>query len=194
MRAFDSSLSMIAASAVAVAAACGGSTEGSYCMIQASNYDQSCTTASDCTAVAGAFPVQFGDYCTAKSTCLCGDDAINKGSVTEYAANVSKTPLGMNPGQCACPDEGTVCCLANKCGAGPSCNIRPQQDGGADALDSALPEGSVYCSAEAGPADAADGEGRWCVSMQTCESLNGVWECCIDLGGQQTICSAPAEQ
>jgi hypothetical protein len=82
------------------------------CMISASNYDQSCAADSDCVGVAA------GNYCGSNPTCNCGGftDAISAGVLTQFNADVAKTPSGPQV-TCPCPmpvePPGTtsaVCC------------------------------------------------------------------------------------
>jgi hypothetical protein len=96
--------------------------DGGTCLIRASDYDQSCSTDSDCVRVAGGVPVDFGDYC--QFLCRCGLDAINRGSANQYVGDVSRTPLGSGCtyGQiCSCGFAGGPCCREHKCTTGSVC-------------------------------------------------------------------------
>jgi hypothetical protein len=197
----------------AIVAACGGNLAStpdaggatddddggaaSACTISGSNYDLSCESASDCVAYAGGFPVMFGNYCQASSSCLCGGDAINKSSVGQYVSDVSGTPLAKNPGMCNCTGDVGPCCVAGQCAVGGAC-VGPPPDRDASVgeppdASQPPPNATVYCNAEDGAADAADGVGRWCVSPQLCQMFNGEWECCLQVG-EETLCTPPADQ
>ncbi len=101
--------------------------DAAACYISASNYDQSCSVDSDCVAVIegaeggiGAFGlvVQSGNYC--QPLCMCGGQAINKGAVAQYVADVSKTPVGsgaIKTPPCFCPSVSPTGC----CGDGGRC-------------------------------------------------------------------------
>jgi hypothetical protein len=92
------------------------------CMIQASNYDQSCAVDSDCVMVTS------GDYCDAGTPtaheCFCGGSAINVDAQPQFSADVAKTPIGSGavqiPGPCGCPPQLRTCCQAGKCSTCPS--------------------------------------------------------------------------
>jgi hypothetical protein len=159
--------------------------DGAACAIQASNYDQSCSTDSDCVAVAGNLAVQFGNYC--EEQCLCGGDAINRTAVTKYIADVSGTPFGSGTlpldGGCNCGHFSGPCCQAGKCAAGQICQSVP--DAGSADVTYAPPSGSVLCALRAGPVDAgaADaGPVSWCIPPQFCAMYNGGWACCMTVG------------
>lgn len=92
------------------------------CLIQASDYDQSCSVDSDCVSkvVFGpgvfamperiSFPVTFGNFCS--SMCLCGPGAISQTAIPQYVADVSKTPLGTGAvplEACFCDELGILC-------------------------------------------------------------------------------------
>jgi len=106
--------------------------DASACLIVGSNYDQTCSTDSDCVGVAGNLPVQFGDYCT--TTCLCGGDAINESAAAQYQADVFRTPLGSGAygliGCGSCPGTIPPCCRSGRCAT--ACPTP-----GADAIDGA---------------------------------------------------------
>jgi hypothetical protein len=127
---------------VVVAAACGGNIDedetsgdggllGASCNIQASNYDHSCNSDSDCTTSAGRFPVQFGNFCQA-DMCLCALDAINLDSASRYASDVAETPLEKNPAICGCPAEFAPCCRAHLCTATFACQSPPPDASASD--------------------------------------------------------------
>lgn len=85
-------------------ASCSSSTCGS---IQASDYDQSCSTRSDCVAVAE------GDSCKGLFCVDCANAAINVSAQAEYEAALQsiKGPTGI----CPCPEGATVTCDAGVC-------------------------------------------------------------------------------
>ena len=98
--------------------------DSALCLINTSNYDQSCSLDSDCIGmfidldggIGRVIPIQSGNYCT--KMCVCGGGAINRTSLAQYASDVLKTPLlsGGIPGAgCFCPLEVTPCCQQGVC-------------------------------------------------------------------------------
>src|ERR1700722_14663825 len=164
-----------------VTTAVDGATDdgGVSCYIVASHYGQSCRVDTDCVSSAGPFPVLTGDYCEA--LCLCGgSDAINRQSVTQYVADVKKTPLGSGaiPSlTCNCGNPSDPCCRGGLCTL--SCPTEGLADAGGD--EDTVPDGSVLCSNE-GPVDAAApdaGPIRLCRAPSVCTTVNGAWACCF---------------
>ena len=96
-------------------AADGSPDAASACLIAGSNYDQSCSTDSDCVRV------DFGNYC--KWLCRCGGDAINRGSFSQFTADIAMTPLGQGrvPGVCSCGYIFGPCCRNAQCTTGTAC-------------------------------------------------------------------------
>jgi hypothetical protein len=170
-----------------------GSEAGS-CFIKASNYDQSCSVDSDCTGVAGKFPIQSGNYC--QTICLCGGDSINKKAIAQYVQDVSMTPAGAGAvsSLCFCGMIAQPCCKNGTCTT--SCPPpMPTNDGEATPDAEGIP-GSVMCDLNVGPFDAgaaAPGPWRWCVPPTRCVPFNGGWACCGNPSPPNgpTICSAP---
>jgi hypothetical protein len=75
--------------------------------IQASDYDQSCATATDCVSV------QEGNVCDPAAH-QCANAAISKSAYDQYQADVAKALASCNnPG--ACGFESPPCCVAGKC-------------------------------------------------------------------------------
>jgi hypothetical protein len=94
-------LGVVAAVFLASCSTCGN--------IQAAEYDQSCSTASDCVAVAE------GDSCKGLFCIDCANAAINVSAQAEYEATLQsiKGPTAI----CPCPEGGgpTVICNAGVC-------------------------------------------------------------------------------
>jgi hypothetical protein len=94
-------------------AACHGT------VIRASDYDQSCTTASDCVAV------QEGDTCTDECGICFAHAAINQGALEHYRADLRATIAAgksVQWFQCPCPSRTPQpCCQAGRCAAGIGC-------------------------------------------------------------------------
>jgi hypothetical protein len=85
------------------------STSSSACgSIQASDYDQSCSTASDCVGVAE------GDSCKGLFCIDCANAAINVSAAAQYEAEF-KRKVGATI-VCPCPIGITVTCDAGVCG------------------------------------------------------------------------------
>src|SRR5277367_1793319 len=78
--------------------------------IQASNYDQSCSTASDCVVVAE------GDSCTGLFCVDCGNAAINVSAQAQYDENLKN--IGGHTGVCPCPLGVGATCDAGVCSLG----------------------------------------------------------------------------
>ncbi len=85
--------------------------------IEASSYDESCKSDSDCVTV------NVGSTCSA-CVFACGQNvgAINAGAMAQYTADVAKTPAGAIP--CFCPTGGlgVPCCRSGQCHAGNECS------------------------------------------------------------------------
>jgi hypothetical protein len=121
----------------------GVDSEVASCFIEASNYDTSCSVDSDCagSVILDSGPlanhisyITFGNYCNAK--CICGGGAVNKRAVSQYIADVSKTPWGAGAlsswMQCFCPLPANTCCQSGLCAANDSCLVieAGAEDGG----------------------------------------------------------------
>jgi len=95
--------------------------------IQASSYDQSCKSDSDCAMVS------VGNAC-AECIFACGENvgAINVGALAQYMADVDKTPAGA--ASCGCPNfpRRPPCCRGGQCHADSECL---SLDGSTDAAD-----------------------------------------------------------
>jgi hypothetical protein len=90
--------------------------DAAACTISASNYDDSCSSASDCAVIAQ------GDFCAAHDAagCYCPDGAISSTEVAKYNSDVAAA--GGPPNNiCACIAIAGPCCLQGKCHVGPTC-------------------------------------------------------------------------
>jgi Sulfatase-modifying factor enzyme 1 len=93
-----------------------GGPEGAACSIQASDYDQSCTSDSDCVEVVE------GDIC-GPPLCSCPNAAINVSAQSAYSADLAKLlPVGPVACNCGAADLGPHCnsgvcgrCLTASC-------------------------------------------------------------------------------
>jgi hypothetical protein len=170
-----------------------GTLDAGTCLIDPSDYNRSCSAAMDCVAQAGAFPVQFGDFCQ-PDTCWCGGGTINRDAVAQYVADVSKTAWGRDaytPPACSCPQYGLPCCVAGQCTLNCPVQCSDCADGSPD-TGMGLQDGSVLCSLHEGPVDGGEpdvGPVRLCVPPESCSPVNGVWECCTTNG--ITVCVPP---
>jgi hypothetical protein len=82
----------------------GGSGDAGTCVdIDAESFDQSCTTASECTTITA------GEICS--DTCLCGGTTINKNGEARYAKEIA----GLGHGECSCPNQPIPACTHGKC-------------------------------------------------------------------------------
>ena len=131
------------------AAACTGT------VIHASSYDQSCTTDSDCVAVAE------GNACIACGF-NCANAVINVSAQAQYRADIANTPAGSSESDPACvsgcPAEFVPCCRAGQCRTDSTCSMPAPADAGIDATpDAASPPGLVDANAglDTGATDAS---------------------------------------
>lgn len=90
-------------------------TDASAQIILASNYDQSCTTDTDCVGVAE------GNFCYPGAT-NCGTATINKSANAQYQADVAKTRAAScyAPGNCG--GNFGPCCVSGMCQVGSQCS------------------------------------------------------------------------
>jgi hypothetical protein len=93
----------------------GGVDAGACTYFEASSYDQTCVSDSDCTKVF------LGNACE-PCPFICGAEgvaAINKKSAPRYWADVNKTAASGAMGLCNCPpDVASYCCRGGRCVAG----------------------------------------------------------------------------
>jgi hypothetical protein len=101
-------------------------TDANIQLIQASNYDQSCTTASDCIAVGE------GNACY-PCVIACRTAAISASAKGKYLSDVAKTPAADQDGVfCGCPESFNLCCRGGTCHADSLCqNPAPAGNAGA---------------------------------------------------------------
>jgi hypothetical protein len=111
---------------LATAAACSGKgttpcTDANVELIQASNYDQSCTVDADCVSIA------VGDACYPCLVICQVGGAINRGALSSYRSDISKTiGAGETSGvECSCPSWSGPCCRGGICNAGLECEGPP---------------------------------------------------------------------
>ncbi len=146
-------------------------TDANVQLIEASNYDQTCTADSDCVAVGE------GNFCYAGSLNCQNSAAINKRSYAQYQADVAKT-------------RGAGCYAPGSCGEvfGPCCQSGACQMGSQCPSDVVLPgDAAVDARGDAGT-DAADacpftGCIASCISgthnVSTVVDGYVVWHCCV---------------
>jgi hypothetical protein len=108
----------LVAAALVAAAGCNSHdvaacTDANVELIQASNYDQTCSADTDCVAIA------VGDACY-PCIVICGTGgAINRSALSSYQSDISKT-IGAGETssvQCGCPAGGIPCCRGGTCQA-----------------------------------------------------------------------------
>jgi hypothetical protein len=117
----------LVAAALGAAAAAGcnshdvaACTDANVELIQASNYDQTCSVDTDCVAIA------VGNACY-PCIVLCGTGgAINRNALSSYQSDISKTiGAGETSGvQCGCPGGGLPCCRGGTCQVDFQCSSR----------------------------------------------------------------------
>jgi hypothetical protein len=124
-------------------------TDANVQLIQASNYEQSCTVDTDCVAVAE------GNFCYPGSTNCPGNAAISKSDYARYQADVAKTNGAScyAPGNCG--DESGPCCIGGKCQVGSQCANPVPTDAAADTgADAATADAGADAALDGGTADA----------------------------------------
>jgi hypothetical protein len=118
-------------------------TDANMQLIEASNYDQTCTADSDCVAVGE------GNFCYAGSLNCQNSAAINKSAYAQYEADIAKT----RGASCFAPDNCTLqfgpCCQSGTCQMGSQCPSPVMYEG-----DAAVDTGADAAS------DAATGDPR----------------------------------
>jgi hypothetical protein len=204
----------LACTFVCAVASCHGTDK---CLIETSNYDQTCSVDADCITMVGIFPIQSGNFC--QPQCLCGGGTINKQAAAQYVRDVSSTPLGsgsISQELCNCLPVEPTCCAGGRCTIGLQCiqallraaDAQTPEDASEDALNTsdaestpthdsggAPPGATVMCGLNSGPFDAgvdAGGPWRWCQEGESCVPFNGGWACCmIQPAGGLAICVAP---
>jgi hypothetical protein len=127
--------------------------DASVKLIQASDYDQSCTVDTDCR------PVGEGNACVqCNFACRLGA-AINVSALAQYMSDVANTPaVALKYGGLICSSacvEAFACCVSGKC----QLSTRSQCPGAAtDAGDAAADAGAVAATdgaTDSGPLDAS---------------------------------------
>jgi hypothetical protein len=193
-------LTMTECSSTSGTGAAAGAT-GCTASIQASSYEQTCKTDSDCVAVGQ------GSAC-GPCDLACTNAAINVAAHGQYVADVAKTPAGSTSGctvSCAVGAGSATCCHGGVCHADSLCSGNDSSSGGyaslcpvfgdqptcpaaadasgcnlslgdncsADALPQGLScSGMSQCQARIGP---VDGCGR--VDGWICSCIDGSWSC-----------------
>ena len=152
------------------------------CMVDATDFDQSCTTDTDCRAVV------TGYVCGGAQ---CANAGINAKALQTYERAYPPRPPNTSNTVVSCDDH--ACCRAGRCAAGTEC---APTDAGAPMVDASEPPDlhyTVLCGEDTGPSDAGSaipGVSRWCNGLEACTPFNGGWECCLDKGPVQ-MCIAP---
>jgi hypothetical protein len=126
-RAIGYGVALLFASSMACSKGTTACTDANVELIQASNYDQSCTVDSDCVSIA------VGDACYPCLVICQVGGAINRGALSSYQSDISKTiGAGETSGvQCGCPSWPGPCCRGGICQAGLECES-PATDASAD--------------------------------------------------------------
>jgi hypothetical protein len=126
----------------AIGPGAGSCTGANVQLIQASNYDQSCTTDSDCIGVG------LGNVCF-KCDIDCPNAAINRSAQAQYRTDVAHSPA--NDADCGCPTYPVgPCCIGGMCQFGSQCLVADAAaDTGADAATDAAADASAGDAADA---------------------------------------------
>lgn len=155
------------------------------CMVELSDYDQTCATDSDCVAVRSGYVC--GDPCPNSAINVSGIDSFN---VAYQAALPAHAPGGLGV-VCA---STQACCRAGLCAATTAC----EPVDAAETAVEASPPGDLHltilCVADAGAMDSGTeipGLSRWCNGPEVCTAFNGGWECCTPAQGAFQMCTAP---
>jgi hypothetical protein len=117
--------------------------------IQASNYDQTCVTDSDCVAISA------NESC---SLCglVCTNATINARAQAQYLSDIANTTASLTSQRMACTGDcgvNSACCVSGRCEWGTQCNapLVPIGDAGTDAAaDTGASDGATDGGADAG--------------------------------------------
>lgn len=113
---------------------------GVSCVLEASDYDRSCTVDADCVGVG------VGDACSLPCEVLCPSTAISVRAYAQYQADFAKTPVASCPDMvCFCPAFGSARCRNGLC----ETSFGEPQDSGTDARD-AMSDADADADARAG--------------------------------------------
>jgi hypothetical protein len=89
--------------------------DGGAWLIQASDYDRSCTTDADCV------PIGEGDAC-APCTIACTTAVISKAAKPRYIADLGGLFEASQSARCHCPFSSVPCCREGQCHADQACS------------------------------------------------------------------------
>jgi hypothetical protein len=148
-------------------------TDANAQLIQASNYDQSCTTDTDCVAVAE------GNFCYPGAG-NCPNAAISKSANAQYQADTAKTRAAScyAPGNCGTGPG--PCCLGGTCSFSLQCPLNPPLN---PAPTCAL--GAATCVIDAGASTTL-------LACQWPASLNDAGPGACTVGRAYVVCSYPS--
>ncbi len=116
--------------------------DGAEQPVQASNYDESCTTDMDCVAIGE------GNACSLISP--CANAAINKGALVRYQSDIAQTPCFALAG---CPAQFGPCCRHGSCQMNTCYSAADTLPACADAGGACAPFVTQCGSKGAGPSD-----------------------------------------
>jgi hypothetical protein len=107
----------------------GDCTDANVQLIQASSYDQSCTTDTDCV------PISEGNACDALFGSCCANATISRAAFAQYQSDLAKTRVASctTGGRftCNCATY-PICCLGGSCNWGCSSPLVAAGDAGTD--------------------------------------------------------------
>lgn len=144
--------------------------------VRATDYDQSCTSNSDCVEI------YVGNPCSCEINCGTIPAAINKSVEPQYLTDVRNLP----PISCACevnppfPVDVGPCCIAGTCQITQCRNPVPPDaatEAGADSSTDGGPADADACAQSGCTASCPSNGGTHNVSMV----VNGctIWQCCV---------------
>lgn len=89
----------------------GSAVDATSCLVQASDYDQTCTVDTDCVNVGEVL------MCPADECSFCRMETISTRAAAQYTTAFSRATAAIpaDAPTCGCPDEGRPCCLARRC-------------------------------------------------------------------------------
>jgi hypothetical protein len=157
-------------------------TDADVQLIQASNYDQTCTTDSDCVAVAE------GNFCFPPN---CPSAAINVSATAQYNADVAMTNAAICGGASSCPTFSGPCCRGGSCSLGAACVSAA--DAGAESGAGRVPvnhrPSDAQCSTAAAPGDCvAPFPDAGCAGDNDCTEADTNGRCINQGGGPAAPC------
>ncbi len=162
----------------------GDAASDSSCMVQASDFDQTCSVDSDCKSVLSGF--------------VCFDPCTTFGVINSRELSTYEQTVNLTIQSSVSAVSGGIQCLLPRayCDAG-LCAMSSQEVASIPppVLDASPGDlhVTVLCVEDAGVMDAGaaiPGASRWCNGPESCLPFNGGWQCCSNVGAIE-MCVPP---